>query len=253
MDDPRADKVAVVDEVRERLGEARATILTEYRGLTVADLVALRSALAPLGGEYKIYKNTMVKLAIADGPHQPLADLLVGPTGITFVSGEVPAVAKALREYARGNPNLIVKGGMLGAGVLSPADLGTLADLPPRDVLLARMAGALSAPLQQLAGLLQALPRNLAYGIKALIDQQGGSPVAQTAPEAEPVAEAGIEPAAEAPADEVTETLSEAEPAAEAEAVAETEAPSEAEVVAEVEVAPAVETADSEPAEEVDG
>src|SRR5579875_3359953 len=103
MDNPRPEKVAVVDEVRGRLADAQATILTEYRGLTVAELATLRQALAAAGCDHKVYKNTLVKLAIAGSEHEALADLLVGPTAIAFVSGEVSAVAKALRDYARTN------------------------------------------------------------------------------------------------------------------------------------------------------
>ncbi len=206
MENPRPEKVAVVDEVRERLNGSQAAILTEYRGLTVREMAALRQALSAAGGDYKVYKNTLVKLAIAGGRHEPLDALLEGPTAIAFVAGEVSAVAKALRDYARSNPNLVVKGGLHAEGFLSAQDLGVLADLPPRDVLLARMAGALAAPMQQLAGLLQALPRSLAYGLSALLDQKGGAPAsAVEEAEAETASvEASAEaepPAAEASAD----------------------------------------------------
>ena len=207
MDNPRPDKVAVVEEVRGRLAGAQATILTEYRGLTVTELAALRRALAAVGCDYKVYKNTLVKLAVADSPHQDLAGLLQGPTAIAFVSGEISAVAKALRDYARTNPNLVVKGGLHGEGLLSAGELGVLADLPSREVLLSRLAGAIAAPMQQFAGLLEALLRNLAYGLSALLEQQGGAPAPAAAEE--PVAE---EPVAEAVA---------AEPEAEVEAAAE--------------------------------
>ena len=121
-------------------------------------------------------------------------------------------MAKALRDFAKNNPNLVVKGGMVGTGVLSASDIDVLADLPPRDTLLAQFAGALAAPLQQLAGLVQALPRNLAYGISALIEQrQAGGEVlevpadaaaeTETEAPAEPTDEAPAEPAAEAPAE----------------------------------------------------
>jgi len=226
MENPRAEKVAVVDEVRERLEGARAAILTEYRGLSVREMATLRQALVAAGGDYKVYKTTLVKLAIAGGRHEPLDALLQGPTAIAFVSGEVSAVAKALRDYARGNPNLVVKGGLHGDGFLSPEDLGVLADLPPRDVLLARMAGAIAAPMQQLAGLMQALPRSLAYGLSALLDQKGGAPAEAEAPsEAEAPAEAEAppaDPAAEAEVEAPAEAkASPAEPAAEAEVTAE--------------------------------
>src|SRR5208282_111835 len=104
MDNPRAEKVAVVDEVRDRLDGAGAAVLTEYRGLTVAELAELRRELSAAGGEYKIYKNTLVRLAVADGPKAGIADLLTGPTAIAFVAGDVSAVAKALRDFSRANP-----------------------------------------------------------------------------------------------------------------------------------------------------
>src|SRR6202167_1242269 len=183
MDNPRPEKVAVVNEVRARLDGAQAAILTEYRGLTVREMAALRHALVAAGSDYKVYKNTLVKLAIAGGRHESLESLLEGPTAIAFVSGEVSAVAKALRDYARANPNLIVKGGLHGEGFLSAQDLGVLADLPSRAVLLSRLAGAIAAPMQQFASLLQAIPRGLAYGLSALLDQSGGVPAEVAAEE----------------------------------------------------------------------
>jgi len=196
LDNPRPEKVAVVDEVRGRLDAASAAILTEYRGLTVKDLAGLRRTLREAGGEYGIYKNTLVRFAARDLGLDSLEELLVGPTAIAFVDGDAAAVAKTLRDFARTNPNLVVKGGLLGAKVLSAADAGALAELPSRDLLLAQLAGAVAAPLQTFAGLLQALPRNLAYGLQALIDKQGGVPEA---------------PAPEAPAPEPTEQLEGAE------------------------------------------
>ena len=211
MDNPRAEKVAVVDEVRERLGDASASVVTEYRGLTVAELAELRHNLAAAGGDYKVYKNTLVRLAIAGSQHEPLGSLLTGPTAIAFVQGDVSAVAKALRDFSRTYPSLVIKGGLLDGGALSPAQLTALADLPSRDVLLARLAGAIAAPLTQMAGLLQALPRNLAYGLSALIDQMGGTPAPE--PEVAAAPEAAETPEAETP-------QADAAPSAEAEAEA---------------------------------
>src|SRR3954470_1699315 len=176
LDNPRPEKVAVVDEVRGRLQGASAAILTEYRGLKVKDLADLRRSLTTAGGEYRIYKNTLVRFAARDLGLNELEALLEGPTAIAFVDGDAAAVAKALRDYARTNPNLVVKGGVLGDRVVDAAAAAALADLPSREVLLARIAGGLAAPLQQFAGLLQALPRNFAYGLKALVDKQGGVP-----------------------------------------------------------------------------
>ena len=220
MDNPRPEKLAVVEEVRERLDDASASVVTEYRGLTVADLAVLRHSLAAAGGEYKIFKNTLVKRAIHGSDHALLEELLTGPTAIAFVHGDVSAVAKALRDFSRANGRLVVKGGLLDGALLSPAQLGALADLPPREVLLAQVAAAIAAPLRQLAGLLEAMPRNLAYGLKALLDQAGGAPAAE--PVAAEPPPAG--PGAAAPP-EAAEPPPEAEPeAATSEAAAEPEA-----------------------------
>jgi large subunit ribosomal protein L10 len=223
MDNPRAEKVAVVNEVRERMEAADGALLTEYRGLTVAELAELRRELTAAGGDYKVYKNTLVRLAVADTPRAGMSDLLTGPTAIAFVQGDVSAVAKALRDFARANPHLVVKGGVVGSSVMSAADIEVLADLPSRETLLAQFAGALSAPLQQLAGLVQALPRNLAYGISALLEQrQAEAPAEDAAPVAEAPAEDAA-PADESPADEapvaeapVDEAPADEAPAAEA-------------------------------------
>jgi large subunit ribosomal protein L10 len=231
-----AHKVEVVDEVKTRMSAATASIVSEYRGLSVAELAELRNALAAAGGDYKIFKNTLVRRAIDGGEYQLLSEYLSGPSALTFVQGDISAVAKALRDFSRGNPLLVIKGGLADGSLLSPGDLAALADLPPREVLLARLAGALAAPMQQMAGLLQALPRNMACGISALIEQReaGGETLPAEAPAeaAEAPAEAAEAPAeaAEAPA----EAAIPGEPAAEAaapepvEAAGETEAETEA-------------------------
>ena len=181
----RAKKVEIVDEVKTRMGAASAQIVSEYRGLTVAELAELRTALEGVGADYRIFKNTLVLRAIDGGDYQPLSEYLSGPTALTFVDGDISAVAKALRDFSRANPLLVIKGGLADGSLLSSSDLAALADLPPREVLLARLAGALAAPMQQMAGLLQALPRNLAYGMKALIDQRVEGGEAAPAPETE--------------------------------------------------------------------
>jgi len=247
---PRPEKVAVVDEVRERLSSADAALLTEYRGLKVSDLQQLRRMLRDAGGEYKIYKNTLVRFAVRDLGLVELEELLTGPTAIAFVSGDAVNVAKALRDYARTNPALVIKGGVLGERLLSAAEAGALAEIPPREVLLARIAGGFAAPLQQFAGLLQALPRNFAYGLKALLDKQGGVPEPEPEQAAAQETEPALEPAAEAaPEPDVTP---EAEPpAAEAEAAAAEEpsaAPADAAEVATDE--PAAEPASEESVQE---
>ena len=187
---PRPEKAAVVAEVRDRLAASDAALLTEYRGLNVGEMAELRRSLRAAGGQYTIYKNTMVRLATAE-LGLDLAELLTGPTAIAFVgarddggAGDAAAVAKALRDFSRANRALVLKGGVLGDKVLSAEDLVSLADLPSRDVLLAQLAGGLQAPLVKLAGLLQALPRNFAYGLQALIDtrspEDGNNPQSET-------------------------------------------------------------------------
>src|SRR6476619_3175176 len=194
MENPRPEKVAVVTEVRERFEAADAALLTEYRGLNVKALADLRRQLRPVGGEHKVYKNTLVRFAARDLGAGELESLLTGPTAITFVRGDAAAAAKTLRDYARTNQNLVVKGGLLGGKVLSAGEVQALADLPPREVLLAQVAGAFQAPLVKLAGLLQALPRDFAYGLKALIDQGGAG---GAAPEPESATDAAATPGEE--------------------------------------------------------
>jgi large subunit ribosomal protein L10 len=208
MENPRPEKVAVVDEVRTRLADADAAIITEYRGIDVAGMSELRRSLRDAGADYKIYKNTLVRFAARD-LGLDLDELLTGPNGIAFVTrtGDAPAdpvvVAKALRDFAKSNPALVVKGGVLGDRPLSADEAAALADVAPREELLARLAGGLAAPLVQFAGLLQALPRDFAYALSALIEQ-GGSPTAGGAPaDAAPGADEAPEPAdrTEAPSD----------------------------------------------------
>ncbi len=207
----RPEKVAVVEEVRERLDSASAVMVTEYRGLTVAQMSNLRRELRPAGGYYRVYKNTLARRA-ADEAGVDLGDLLVGPTALAFVEqtpdgepGDVVRVAKTLRDFAKANPNLIVKGGVFEGIVMDASAVTRLADIEPREVLLAKLAGLIAAPMQQFASLLEALPRNFAFGLKALLEKQGGT--YESAPEADDAA-----PADEAVSDEA---ISEEAPVAE--------------------------------------
>ena len=259
----RPEKVATVEEIREKLEGARAAVLTEYRGLKVSELADLRASLRAAEAEYKVYKNTLARRAAEEAGFGDLVSLLQGPTAITFVKGDAVAAAKALRDYSKTNANLVVKGGILGTRVIQPSDVVALADIEPREVLLAKIAGGFQAPLVKAAGLFQAFTRNMAYGLKALIDQRvaGGEALpaeaeAASADEVEaPAAEAEAPAAeAEAPAAEAEAPAAEAEaPAAEAEApAAEAEAPAaEAEApVAEAEAPAADAAATEEPAAE---
>lgn len=168
---PRPEKVAVVEEVRQALDDATATVVTEYRGLDVAKMAELRSSVKQAGGSYKIYKNTLVRIAARDLELE-LDDLLVGPTALAFIDDDVAKVAKALREFAKDNEDLVIKGGVLGGDVLDAGQVGALADLPSREELLGRLAGGFQAPAQKFAGLLNATVSKFAYGLNALIDQK---------------------------------------------------------------------------------
>jgi large subunit ribosomal protein L10 len=222
VDNPRSEKVAVVDEVRQHFSDSDAAILTEYRGLKVKEMAELRRSLTPAGGQYKVYKNTLVRFAARDAGLEGLDALLEGPTAVAFIKGDAAAAAKALRDFSRTQPLLVIKGGVLGDKILSVAETTALADLPSRE--------AIAAPMQQMAGLLQALPRNLAYGLAALRDQKVDAGEGADAPagitaeapvetEAAPV-ETEAAPAEEAVAgpDEIVEAAA-AEPPAETTAV----------------------------------
>ncbi len=210
----RAEKTAVVEEIQAKLTDADAAVLTEYRGLSVRALAELRGSLRPANTEYKVFKNTLARRAVEQAGLTDLLDMLEGPVAIAFVRGDAVLAAKALKEFGRTNPELVVKGGLLGDAVLTPKDVAALADVPPREELLAKLAGGFQAPLTKAAGLFQAFTRNFAYGVKALIDQRGGiDEVVVEAPAAEaPAAEAPEAPAAEAPeapAAEAADTQSE--------------------------------------------
>ena len=181
----RPDKTAAVDEIRTKLDGSDAAVLTEYRGLTVAELAELRGSLRPAGTEYKVFKNSLARRAVEASGIEGLLPMLSGPTAIAFVHGDAVIAAKALRDFGRTNPALIIKGGLLGPRVLTPEEVAELADIEPREVLLARLAGGFQAPLTKAAGLFQAFTRNFAYGVKAYVDQRvdGGEALPEPAAE----------------------------------------------------------------------
>ncbi len=149
MNEVRTAKVATVDELKAKVDSTSTAVVTEYRGMTVAQISTLRRQLRTLDADYKVFKNTLVRRAIAGTSVESLDEFLVGPTAIAFVNGDVSAVAKALRDFAKATPSLVVKGGVLDGKALSLKDLTALADLPSRDVLLARFAGLLASPLRR--------------------------------------------------------------------------------------------------------
>ncbi len=199
MDNPRPEKVAVVNEVKGRIGDSEATLLSEYRGLSVKELAELRNSLRPFDADYKIYKNTLVRFAVRELDLPDLEQSLTGPTAITFIKGDPAGAAKALRDFSRTYPSLVIKGGVLGEKTLTAKDAGALAELPSREVALAQLAGLLAQPLQQFAGLLQALPRNFAYGLKALVEKGGAEGAAPSDGESASATPEAAEPSSEVP------------------------------------------------------
>lgn len=175
----RPEKVAVVDEIAEKFRGSSAAVVTEYRGLTTAQLTTLRRA---LGADvtYRVAKNTLVKRAAADAGVQGLEDLLVGPTAIAFVTGEPVDAAKTLRDFAKDHKALIIKGGFMDGHPLTVDEVTRIADLESREVLLAKLAGAMLGNLAKAAGLFAAPASQVARLAQALADKRqaeaGGAP-----------------------------------------------------------------------------
>jgi len=151
----RTDKATAVAELTEHFRTSAATVLTEYRGLTVAQLKALRRSLGQQT-RYEVAKNTLAKRAAADAGISGLDDLFTGPTALAFVGGDVVEAAKGLRDFAKTHPFLVIKGGIFEGRPISAAEVGKLADLESREVLLAKLAGAMKANLSKAAATFQA-------------------------------------------------------------------------------------------------
>ena len=169
---PRPDKVAVVEEVRQRLSESTAAVLTEYRGLSVDDLAELRNRLRESDASYRVVKNTLTRLAVRDAGVDIPDDLLIGPTAITFCAGDPVAAAKVLRAFSREHPELVIKGGLLEGRLLDAAETTRLADLASREELLARLAGLMEAVIAQPARLAQASLTKFARLLAALQEKR---------------------------------------------------------------------------------
>jgi large subunit ribosomal protein L10 len=215
-----AEKVAAVAELTGRFKDSSGAVLTEYRGLTVAQLADLRRSLGD-HATFAVVKNTLTKIALTEaGLSDQLLSLLAGPSAIAFVDGDVVEAAKGLRDFAKANPLLVIKGGVLDGKAITSAEIIKLADLEPRDVLLAKLAGAMKASLAGAAATFNALPAQMAQLAEALrakreaaeapvteapVTEAAETPAAEAvgAPEAGGAAEAAEAPASEAPAAEV--------------------------------------------------
>ncbi|MYM18479.1 50S ribosomal protein L10 [Brevibacterium sp. 5221] len=173
----RPDKAAAVAEIKQQFADSHAALLTEYRGLTVAQLKELRVALGE-SASYAVVKNTLTAIAAKEAGVEGLDDLLSGPTAIAFVSGEISDAAKALRDFAKANPQLVIKGGYFDGSLLAAEDVTKLADLESREVLLAKAAGAMKGGLYKAAYVVQApLVKNIRT-IDALREKRQGEEAA---------------------------------------------------------------------------
>ena len=221
----RADKQAAVAEIVDSFNDSAGAVLTEYRGLTVKQLQDLRRSLGE-NANYAVVKNTLAKIAASEAGIDGFEDLLVGPTAIAFINGDVVEAAKGLRDFAKAHPALVIKGGFLEGKALDAKEIAKLADLESREVLLAKLAGGMLASLSQAVYLLNAplaQAARLAGALQAKAEQdpsilQGGAgtpaPAEDTATEAAPAADTAAEEATEAPATdasaETTEETTEA-------------------------------------------
>jgi large subunit ribosomal protein L10 len=193
----RPDKTAAVAELTEDFRTATATVLTEYRGLTVTSMKKLRRA---LGAEtkYSVVKNTLTKIAAEDAGVDLSADLLTGPSAIAFIKGDPIAAAKSMRDFAKENPLLVIKGGIYEGKSITPAELMELANLESREVLLAKLAGAMKGSFAKAARIIDALRIKMEAGAPAPV-VEAAAPVTEV-----PVVEAATKTAPEAVTEEVT-------------------------------------------------
>lgn len=180
----KPEKVTAVAEITEQFKSATATVVTEYRGLSVGSLTQLRRALGS-NATYSVAKNTLVKRAAAEAGVEGLDDLFVGPTAITFITGEPVDAAKALKTFAKDNKALVIKGGYMDGAPLSVSEVERIADLESREVLLAKLAGAMKGNLTKAAGLFAAPAGQVARLFAALEDKKRAAGGAEAAPAAD--------------------------------------------------------------------
>lgn len=194
---PTQAKAAVIEEITDRFQNSSAAVLTEYRGLTVAQLTQLRRSLGE-GSSYAVVKNTLTKRAADSVGFSDLAPLLSGPTAIAFIEGDPVTAAKAIRDFAKANPALIVKGGVVEGRTVDAREVTRLADVESREVLLAKLAGAMKGNLTKAAGLFQAPLSQVARLAAALQEKKAAEAPASEAPAASDEAPADEAPAATA-------------------------------------------------------
>ncbi len=169
---PRPDKVEKVKEIRKYFDSVNAVIVTEYRGLNVKDMAELRKSLRENDVEYRVLKNTLVRIALRDTKSEPVLALVEGPIAVAFVRGDVSKAAQALISYSRAKPELKVKGGFIEGRLVEAPGIRTIATLPPREVLLARLVGTMNMPVSNLVGVLSGPSRSLVQVLNAIRDKK---------------------------------------------------------------------------------
>ena len=207
----RPDKAAAVAELKDAFSSSGAAVLTEYRGLSVQALKELRRSLGE-NVTYAVAKNTLTKIAAKEAGIDGLDDQLTGPTAIAFINGDVATVAKGLRDFAKANPLLVIKGGVMDGKVLDASTVQKLADLESREVLLAKLAGAMQGSLQQAVSLFAAPLSQAARPLGALQDTATANPSLIAGAGAAPAHVAQKPEDTEAPAVESTDAADEAAP-----------------------------------------
>jgi len=168
----RPEKVQAVSDIREGLEGAQAVFLTEYRGLSVQAVQDLRKAVRDSGADYKVVKMTLAKLAAADAGIEGLDEYLAGPTAIAFANSDPVSTAKALKDFSKDHEVFVLKAGYLSGNVLTPEEVSKLAEIEPREVLLAKIVGAAKAPLFSAAGMFASFNRNAASMFSQLLDKK---------------------------------------------------------------------------------
>ena len=169
---PNAQNIEMLEQIKGDLEGASAMWVVDYRGLTVADIQSLRRNVRDAGAVMKVYKNTIMHLALEQTDQPTLDDLLAGPSAFVFAGEDAAAAAKAVKDFAKGNDNLVIKGGLMDAVALSAAEVEAIASLPSREELIAQIAGAISGVARGLATAINGVPRGLAQATKAVADQK---------------------------------------------------------------------------------
>lgn len=169
---PRKEKEVIVSGLSDKMKAMSGIVVTDYQGLTVAEISDLRAKLRPLKCEFKVLKNTLSRLALKSAGIEGFEQHFKGPTALAIENGDPVSVSKVLMDFSKEHAKLKVKAGLLGSKVLTPADIKSLAALPPRNVLVAKLLGTMNAPITNFVGVLSAVPRSLVYVLEAVKKQK---------------------------------------------------------------------------------